>query len=548
MLKSLTHEEELLLAGIFNPKCFAETLFTENSPDRWLIGEPTITIRLYQIPFLQHDSVLVDDNRLTKQVNFDRRKKCGELLLICARLIGKTFIALGINPIAKGVQNITKQITCGSYDLKHLKNYLDKICNIFNSHPFFKKFKESMKRGNPDYEIKLKNGVEYYSVNTNVKGKEPGKGFWGKHSHFHFHDEYQAETEKSNEPRIDAIQEIGCIDCLCGIPLTTKSSPLGKILNDSSKKNKIVKLPQYVNKSFTEEKRIDRIKQYGGENTIGYKVNVEAILVEGAYGAFDMKTVRDCYNSNYTIKLFEITPENFDTYKTDLIIEPLENATLTYIHVDIGDRTNTEICVTFKINKKYRYTYRITTFRLSLTKQLPELLKWIYDKVNADFLGVDSTTMGKAVWEKMVELLPSVKIDDREINRVIWCSFSENMLTGYEKDKDAKVKLDDNGKPIEKHEHTMVFTVRKLRDFFFDKIFEIPEDDYAFDDQFSNYSELVSGNRISYDSASERHIVQAFEVLAKMIWETEYLADEKLNIQPTEIDPTIGFFGLNKKD
>ena len=89
MLKSLTVAEEQMLTGLFNPKCFAETLFTEGVPDGWLNGEPCVHIRLYQLPFLQYDTVIEDDNRLTRQQNFDLRKIAGELFVICGRLIGK---------------------------------------------------------------------------------------------------------------------------------------------------------------------------------------------------------------------------------------------------------------------------------------------------------------------------------------------------------------------------------------------------------------------------------------------------------------------------
>jgi len=919
MLKQLSEKEEQLITLFFNPKCFAETLFTEGSPDSWLTGGETINVRLYQIPFLQHDSVLVDDNRLSKQENFDRRKMAGEILLICGRNTGKTFCGLGINIAAKLIQTIKKQITCGAYDLKHLKLYLEPLCTLFSSHPFFKKFKKGMKRGNPDYSIECKNGTEMASVNTNVKGKDQGNSHEGRHSHYYYEDEcfdfktpiiakkngkiekemlgtvvndeqfsevlvydfelknyrfskilrrikkeekdsevyelrlentclgkkekvlicsknqefytskgwkkiteltnsdyiktleplalshtqkqvlvgtllgdtsidrgvcansrihlvhatkqkeylnykkeifneffinnidftkksiskdyltefkgttchvnssssgafnefinfkkdvenfksllnqYMTEislafwymddgnrgtsninlhtsgfsneynkilvdliktkfnieasikiskskynylyfdkinsvkfinlikpyifpimkykiipqwdimravcenkldellnytdltsktislgelkvltitkrinhkktyydlttetgnffanrilvhncqnaTEKSDAPRIDAVSELGCVDFLCGITNTVKNSPLGKKLNNKEYADKHwVRVPQYVNKNFTEEKRIKRIKDYAGENTIGFKTNVEAIMVEGAQGAFDMGKVRACTTDKKTIKLFEITPENYNDFERILIIEPLKNASKTFIHVDVGDSTNTEICITYKIGKKYFYTYRITTFKLSLTKQLPNLLKWIFDKVKGNYMGLDSTTMGKAVWERMVDLIPPIDKNGKKIDRVIWCSFSQNMLVGFEKDEDGNIKRDEKGNPIEKYENTIVFTVQKLKELFFDTLFVIPEDDYTFDEQFSNYFEVISGNRIKYEPAGPCHIVQAFEVLAKMIWDTEFLAEENPN-QETESQEVVGFFGLNKKE
>jgi len=858
-------------------------------------------IRLYQIPFLQYDTVIEDDNRLTKQQNFDLRKKTGELFVICGRLIGKTYLALGVNIIQKGICYTSKQITCGAYDLAHIKNYVDKVCNIFDVHPFFKKFKKSMKRGNPEFEIMLKNGNQIVSINTNVKGKNPGQGFWGKHSHFHFSDEHQAETEKSNEPRIDSISEFGSIDCLCGIPMITKSSPLGKIFKDSTKKNHIVRLPQYVNKNFTEEKRIERIKQYGGESTLGFLVNVEAKLIEGEFGAFDMAKIRNCYVADKTIKLFEVTPDNYSFFEQDLIIEPYKNASKVFIFADIGDTTNTEIGIVFKVGEKYHSVYRITTFRLSLTKELPNLLFWLYKKFNNCYLSLDAcfddkteiltncgwktyktinkkdkvlslnpetgvanykkiddiyinenyegemyqikdmynqkisfkitpehkllthmhnhtknwqlnkikdlvdskverfylkqdckwygknkkvmiikgkkqhnapqitaikidmnlwlqflgwfvsegflgyneekskflisicqvkekgrkeiekmlrdlgisfyytkqtacyhfsnriiaqhllkycyfdknnkrsrskqvpeyvktltsqqirifldafcngdgtrnkngsktyfttsqhlvddlqelilkvgnrssvrsvtgsgfpgyknsecfriqefkdterevsvynkniekvsykgviwcvetsphhtlfirregkvfwsgnTTMGKAVYERMVDLIPPQKVGDKIIDKVIWLSFSENMLTGYEKDEDGNFKRDEKtNEYIKKYEHTKNFCVQLLRDFFFDGLFVIPEDDYSFDEQFSSYMEVISGNRIAYQSLTLKHIPDSWQVLAKMIWDTEFLSDESNN-QPSGAEVVLGFFGLNTK-
>jgi len=58
---------------------------------------------------------------------------------------------------------------------------------------------------------------------------------------------------------------------------------------------------------------------------------------------------------------------------------------------------------------------------------------------------------------------------------------------------------------------------------FYDKKFDIPDDDYKFENQFSSYVSTISGNRIVYGSTTEDHYVQSFQVFAILEWMTEQL-------------------------
>jgi len=382
----------------------------------------------------------------------------------------------------------------------------------------------------PNHTILIRrNGHVVWTGNSN---------WWGHHTDINFQDEIQAESDVAYSKKIDAIGEMGCIEVLCGIPLVTKVSPLGKILKDRTKQKNILRFPQYISTYWNQKVREERERQYGGINTIGYKVNVEAELIEGAEGAFDMQRVRDNYDPNKIIKAFEITKENYSQFFNILILDSYANAEKIFIFADIGDTAATEIGIAFKVNNKYHLVYNITAFRLS-DKELSTLLIWIFKKVNADFISVDCTVMGKPIYRQLSEVLDIVK-DGKVIKRVIWCAFNESVTVGYEKDDNGNIMLDGNGLPVERRENTIIFAVQKLREMFYDKLFVIPDNFIKFDEEMSSYLQLVSGNKVIFDSTTDDHVVQMMQVLAILIWQTEQLPAININMKPKKT--SLGIF------
>lgn len=245
-------------------------------------------------------------------------------------------------------------------------------------------------------------------------------------------------------------------------------------------------------------------------------------------GAFDMERVKANYNRKRSIKRFEITKKNFKDFKSLLVIEPIINADRVYVTSDIGDAAATEINIFARINKKYHLIYNITTYRLSLTRELPDLMEWIFKTVKANYISCDCTIMGKPVHEILSERLDEKEINEKGeitkiIKRVYWCAFNEDLVTGFVTDDKGKAVCDGKGNPSEKKESTIVFAVKRLNELFFDKKFDIPEDDYKFDNQFSSYVSTLSGNKILYGSTTEDHYVQSFQVFAILEWNTEQL-------------------------
>lgn len=526
MIRNLTEEELFFVESFYNARCLVESTFSRGTPRNWNDGKECIKIRLYQRPFLGFDSAIEDDDRLTEVENFRRRIKLGTRIIVCARKIGKTFIALVANILLKLIHYKDLEMTMASYDEKHVNKVLDNVKEFLIYHNFYKSYKQVI-RGSPEYQIETKNGNKLFGINETVKGKSPGENWWGHHTFINFQDEIQAETEAAYTHKIDAVSDFGVMEILCGIPLITKVSPLGRTLRDPTLKRNLIRLPQYVSHLWDELTKERRIRDYGGQESAGYRINVAADLIEGATGAFDMDTIKLNYNKKRIIKRFEITKANFKDFKSLLVLQPILNADKVYVVSDVGTSAATEINVIAKINGKYHLLYNITTYRLSLTQELPDLMEHIFRIVKGNFLSCDCTIMGAPVYEILSERLNEKKYDGDKLigidKKVFWCAFNEDIVTGFEKDDKDRTVRDVKGNVIEKKENSLVFAVRRLNELFYDKKFDIPDDDYKFDNQFSSYVSTISGNRIIYGSTTEDHYVQSFEVFAVLEWLTEQL-------------------------
>lgn len=62
-------------------------------------------------------------------------------------------------------------------------------------------------------------------------------------------------------------------------------SPLGDMLADKNNKKFICHLPQYVRPDWNKKTEEEKISKYGGRFSTAYRLNVEAELLEGAYGS-----------------------------------------------------------------------------------------------------------------------------------------------------------------------------------------------------------------------------------------------------------------------
>lgn len=518
MRKKITAKELEFIGFFHTPRALLENLIPKevNSPAKWSKDSKCITIRDYQLPFLSYEYLVCNDPKLNDKENFEKKQGAGNVYNFSARKTGKSFISLQLDSLLDIIHN-NNYITClASFDYSHIRTIADWICDYVSNHPFFKIFhltgrKKTVNRGN--YNIVTRNGHKLFSVNENVKGTDPGIGFFQHHWNKFLYEEICGESEKGNLKRIDAESEVGAIDRLTGVPMFKKSSPSIKILNDSRKRNWLVRLPQFVSPYWTEKEKQDRINKYNGERSVAYRLNVLAELVKGAYGVFDMEKVSKNVNDNKLVKSFEIGKEDFEDFKNIIVVDKLGNADVTFIASDIGDSgAPSEIIIVFKVKDKYLHRYNITLNGLDHLQE-EKIFLWLYNIFGGAFLGFDTTEgKGRAIYRDLARI----------INRkhLIWVHFSEKIVVGFEKDEKDKMIYDDKGNLKPKYELIPEHSIQRLKELFYTERFDLAMDDKLYR-QIDGVVGIKQANKTLYDNKTENHEFQALQVFAIMEWNTQ---------------------------
>lgn len=541
MQKKLKEEEIKFCECLHDPVALIENLIPldvkiekpANNPSNWNIDTPCIKIRQYQNMFLSWEYMLADDDRLSPQENFENRRKVGTNYLFCGRKIGKSFIGLDCDNLCSLIINDNYETCFASFDFLHLRTRMEFVCRYVEDHPFLKIFhlrnrKKSVNRGN--YWISTENGSQIYSINENVKGKNVGAGYHQVHFQRFLYEENSYETEQGYSKRIDSSGELGFIERLSGIPSFHKSSPAAKIFGDSEKRKFLVRLPEYVSPLWNEKARKQRAKEYGGEETIGYRVNILAEIVQDAHSVYDMEKVRANFNENKLIKHFEIGKQSYSDFKNIIIVDNLKNSDKCYVNADIGDSgAPTEIAIIFEVKQKYLYRFNITLNGLD-HKEETEIFLWLFNKLKNVFINLDVTDgKGRAIYRDLARVINPKYLG--------WVHFAEKVVVGFEKDDDGNIVCDSKGKLIEKLEYVAEFSIQHLKELFYDKKFDLAMDD-KLDRQIDGIVQVSSGNRIVFDSVCEDHLHQAFQVFAISEFKNKFT-----NPQQTKSKYSAGVFG-----
>lgn len=547
--KNLTEEEIKKAELLSNPKAIVECLLPENKdlPQEWINGGKCVEQRPYQYLFLQYDICYPKNPKKTKQENFNIKKKTGDILLLSARGIGKNFVGIDGNSCSRMIHSESEEVSFSAFDRKHVEKITTLPYNYLNHHSYFRLFRERVTRQDGLTAV-TKLGSKFLGINETLK-TEPGKAWYGNHFHYNYQDETQETVEEAFNNKINARSDYGIVDMLCGITLITKNSPLSRIMKQEN--IRVVRLPKSISETYTEEQKKEDILYHKGEETINYKIHCEAEIIEGVSGAFDMRRVQKNYRKR-PYKYFIINPDNYQLFPSQLVIEKLKGATEVYVASDIGATTApTEIGIFFKIKNKYVYSYNISCYNLSHHEEIPNLLEWIFYKVGANFICIDATkgSVGSAVYQ--------IIRDKIGMDKVIYCSFTDNVVVGYAKytredfekgfcgeDEIGNLKFNSKGEKIDEYQKTHPFTIQKLREMLYNEQFDISEEDLKFDEQCSAYIELVQGQRVTYGSSKDDHIIQMFQTFMMMLWQTEFLP--KINEEGMEDNEVSILFGVGK--
>jgi len=529
MIEKIKTDDLLMYQTLANPIACGEILFHDfDSLGLW-DKEKYGKIRVYQYPMLAYDSLFLYDPKLSPEENFVIKNGLAESYNEGGRLTGKSMISVVMDSLVAIFSKTFIWGAISSYDALHVRSVLEKIIHALDNHAIMKQLNSHSLRS-PTYKINVANGILLESVNMNIAGKNPGGQFFGKHVDKHWMEESSFLTAEVSNKMFMAQAESGCVNRFSGMTTFSKQSPIGKIFFDLKNANKITNLPSYVNNSWNDKKEEDSIIEFGGRESMGYKVQIEGKVVEDSNSVYDIERIRSCYKKDVDIKLFEITKDNFYKFQEILVIEKMINADKVFITADIGEGSApTEIAIIFQVKDKYKYTYNISATRLSGDEQY-ELFKFIIIAVQATVAGLDTTSgMGKALASRLSKDFP---------DNIVWVSFNEKIKIDFEKDEKGNFIIDSKGEYQYKEEYITDWSIQRIKHLFYNQKMECLTD-YKLDLQFGGIVSTRSGTRTVYASKVANHLHQAFQVFAVVEWQVEFA-----NIKPVQRKkPGFGVFG-----
>ena len=512
ILEKITEEERELIEDWFYPISQAELLF-HNFDDLGKFSKDKFgEVRNYQIPFLSFENFIDYDayNTLTEKEKFQLRKGVGDVINVGARKFGKTCITLRLDITLSGINDNGFPTALYSIDDKRLRGVVDYVYKAFKYHPIAKNWDFICKvRPQINFESK-KTGWKLQGVNLTLKGKNPGEQWYQIHATKIWGEEVSFETKSVAEKRIEAESELGAVVRLAGMTNFTKHSPIGELFKEWNKKSKAVNLPQYVNRfSWDADEKAEKIKRYGGEFTVNYKMFVEGEIVDDAISELDMERIEKCYRRKKEIKRFEINKKRYSNFKNYIIIERPKVAERIFIADDCG-KSQSELIVHAEINGKYKYLYNITLYNLIKDEEL-EVLKYIINKLKANVVALDC---GDARGRILADDLEKIYSKDN----IVRYAGGSKIEVDIETDENGNTKFDKNGKIIYRQEYMKNWAIERLKSLLYEEKFIIPYDN-KLDVQFTLLSSHTNGDRKVYKVLQEDdHLFDAWQVLVIAIW------------------------------
>jgi hypothetical protein len=506
-----------------HPQVASEVLFTaklENFDTLKQYDDKTyFKVRPYQIPFLSYEYLLPEDPALSDEQNFQLKIGAGSCYVYCGRKIGKSLVALLIDLLLDTVHNCYDWVTAFSaFDEAHVKTILEPYISVLRVHPFFKLF-GARAVGHPEYEVTIPSGHKTKGVNMALSSRSPGSNWESIHAKKMVQDEHQYEIEDVVHKRSQSTSEKGAIERFAGITNFNAESPAGKIFLSQDKRNWLVNFPQTVSPFWSSLAKQKALDDYGGEESVGYKVHVLAQLCANALSLYDMERIKECVKKERYIKHFEISKDTKTIFQNILVLERPKNVDQVYIAADFGITAPTEIVIIYKIGEFYRYEYNITLYGLVPDEQFL-VFEYINKQLQGNVLAIDATEQGGRQiyrdWQK--------KYKEKNLCAV---GFNEKLVIDFEKNEDGTLKLID-GKPIPVEEFVIDWSIRRLQTLLYNGRLEIPRDT-KLEKQFSamKASPGKSG-KVVYSSTEADHLHAAFQVFAIAEW----IKSEFASLQP----------------
>ncbi len=510
MLDRITEEELSFMECLHTPRCLIESLF-HNFDNLSLFSEEKLgSVRIGQLPFFSHEPI-IDFEGTAKYHSLDKkgerklRKNVADIYHLSARNLGKTLVVEKLDIPVSMIHDNGIPVGLASADGNHLREVMNPIKSAIDTHSILKIWRRNT-RSQPEYFFEGRNGWNLTGVNMKVNSsKNPGENFFGKHFKKLWIEEFSLESNEVYEKRKDAISDLGCVYRASGMLNFTKHSPAGQIYYDRELKDKILSLPLFVNPNWDDAMREDRKKKYGGFGTIGWKIFVEAEVVETGKSEFDIERIRDCYLQRREITRFEVTKEHYKTQKDNLVLERPKNAQRIFIAGDVGDHQS-EIEVWSELHDdRYKYLYNITLYDLIQKQQLKVFID-IIEKLNANIIAIDcGDALGRGLCDDLEERY--------DVSNVVRYQGASKINVGLLKDENGKTII-KKGKLQFRQEKMSIWSVKQIKTLFYNKRITMPED-YRLDRQINQVIRIPSGNSFRFECiAEDDHLWDATRVFA----------------------------------
>lgn len=411
-----------------------------------------------------------------------------------------------------------REACLASFDQKHLSKVTEPSASYLEFHPFAKIFHikkgkiDSVSRKIPGLRAISEHGCLIEACNEKIEdSKKAGEDFQGKHYEILWYEEASFMSKKGTDQRIDSGSSLGYIYRPSGIPNLQLGSPLIKLLQDKKLKRWIWRLPQMVRPNWCDALREQRIAEYNGENSSGYKLNVLAETIEGTEGFWDMARLKQkSYNPKRRIKIFEVSKGNFHKFQNNIIVERMPGTEQVYICSDIGySGSPSQLIIIFKVGDKYKYAYNIPMFNL-LHREQAEVVKWLYDVLGGAFIATDASGDNGAIIDDLFDM----GIPQEHLLKVF---LGKNIDVGFETDPETGIALkDNNGNPIMKQALTINWAMSEMEQLFYGELkvgMDIPQDENCLE-EFGGFFVKMNGTQRKYGSTTTNHKHQSFQCFA----------------------------------
>ncbi len=389
-------EETDFILGFLNREKFAERFFLNRDGKPWLVRD-------YQRESLN---------------TFAPRK-----VLRCGRDTGKT-TEIEIFLIWCAITQKNREAMLATQLENHLTPTMERIISRIKANPYLSKCLLSVRR-KPSYRLVFNTPFILWGK---ISGNR-GVNFQNTHVDFLCVDEAQNMTEPAWQELHQALNSNGW-RWVYGVPNGIRNTFYR--LSSDTKGEELYHWQSYLNPDFTEERRLELIELYGGENSSGYIHQVLGEHGSPEYGVFDSDLYQNCIRLNTQFIERKLSNPKAEDIADLLDLQSLKLSGAFFIGCDLGyARDPTEIVDWLYDGSKFINFLRIHLESTSYDIQV-KILELVCDYYKPNALAIDKGGSGTAV----CHILSSQRSDLEPIiikgqDGDFGVDFGSNILIGY---------------------------------------------------------------------------------------------------------------------